>query len=115
MVERVPGELLSAYVAHFKDLEMRMVCAKLKCQEGQLRAFKLLRSSRLSPEVRRNFLLATGNESDFDKLASAMSIQWLTTAPNWVAPLKRQSRKRAVDSRQGSRRQPSAGGKGAPG
>ncbi|CAK0893621.1 unnamed protein product [Prorocentrum cordatum] len=72
-VERLPGELLAAYVAHFKDLEMRLKRAELPAQQGQFRAFKLLRSSCLSPEVRRNLLLATGNEYDFDRLVQAMS------------------------------------------
>ncbi|CAK0822312.1 unnamed protein product [Prorocentrum cordatum] len=70
-VERLPGELLAAYVAHFKDLEMRLKRAELPAQQGQFRAFKLLRSSCLSPEVRRNLLLATGNEYDFDRLVQA--------------------------------------------
>ncbi|CAK0884583.1 unnamed protein product [Prorocentrum cordatum] len=70
-VERLPGELLAAYVAHFKDLEMRLKRAERPAQQGQFRAFKLLRSSCLSPEVRRNLLLATGNEYDFDRLVQA--------------------------------------------
>ncbi|CAK0901104.1 unnamed protein product [Prorocentrum cordatum] len=35
-VERLPGELLAAYVAHFKDLEMRLKRAELPAQQGRL-------------------------------------------------------------------------------
>eukprot|EP00959_Pyramimonas_sp_CCMP1952_P096248 2012320-Pyramimonas_sp.AAC.1 len=73
---------------------MRLKQAKLPAQTGQFRALKLPRSACLSPEVRRNLLVAVVNGYDFGRFFHAMSVHWPSTAPKCVEPTRGMARKR---------------------
>ena len=83
-IRRQEGVNLSKFLGQFLDLESQCSLKGLVVQTGEARAYKFLRACSLLPDHQRQ-LLVESRGYEFDRLVSAMKMQW----PKAVPPVAR--------------------------